>query len=178
MASLYLVVGLPGAGKTMVAKRLADEHAALRLTPDEWMIPLFGESEAGGKRDVLEGRLITLALQLLRLGTNVVLDFGCWARDERSALRWLVEQEHGCFQLVYIPVDRTTQLARIEQRWRQAPQETFPMTASDLDRWRNQFEVPDVEEMAGTDCDDPPGCRSGRAWLDWAQQRWPSLSTD
>ena len=89
VATLFLIVGLPGAGKTTRAKRLAAEHAALRLTPDAWMIPLFGEPGAGGKRDVLEGRLIWLALQALRLGTNVVLDFGFWSRDERSSLRWL-----------------------------------------------------------------------------------------
>ena len=32
---------------------------------------------------VLEGLLITVALQALRAGTNVVLDFGLWGRDER-----------------------------------------------------------------------------------------------
>jgi hypothetical protein len=89
MATLFLIVGLPGAGKTVRAKELAEEHRALRLTPDEWMIPLFGESMADGKRFVLEGRLITVALQALRLGTSVVLDYGLWGRDERSALRWL-----------------------------------------------------------------------------------------
>lgn len=57
----FLTVGLPGAGKTTRARQLAKEHSALRLTPDEWMIPLFGEPEADGKRDVLEGRLLSLA---------------------------------------------------------------------------------------------------------------------
>src|SRR3954453_7478116 len=85
--TLLLMVGLPGAGKTTRAKELAAAHRALRLTPDEWMIPLFGEPNADGKRDVLEGRLLALALQALRLGTNVVLDFGLWSRDERSAHR-------------------------------------------------------------------------------------------
>jgi len=80
MATMFLIVGLPGAGKTVRAKSLAAQHAALRLTPDAWMIPLFGEPDAGGKRDVLEGRLIWLALEALRLGTNVVLDFGFWSR--------------------------------------------------------------------------------------------------
>jgi predicted kinase len=56
MATLFLIVGLPGAGKTMRAMDLAEEHAALRLTPDAWMIPLFGDPQAVGKRDVLEGR--------------------------------------------------------------------------------------------------------------------------
>jgi hypothetical protein len=40
------------------------------------MIPLFGDPQPAGKRDILEGRLIWLALETLRLGTNVVLDFG------------------------------------------------------------------------------------------------------
>ena len=73
--------------------QLASEHSGLRLSPDEWMIPLFGQPEAERKRDVLEGRMISLALQLLRLDTNVVLDFGCWAKDERSALHWLTLRE-------------------------------------------------------------------------------------
>src|SRR5262249_7845382 len=69
VATLFLIVGLPGAGKTTRAKELAAKHRALRLTPDEWMIPLFGDSMADGKRFTLEGRLISVALQVLRLGT-------------------------------------------------------------------------------------------------------------
>lgn len=55
---MFLTVGLPGAGKTTSARQLAKEHSALRLTPEDWMIPLFGEPEVDGKRDVLEGRLL------------------------------------------------------------------------------------------------------------------------
>jgi predicted kinase len=40
-AILYLLVGLPGSGKTTKAKQLEVEASALRLTLDEWMIPLF-----------------------------------------------------------------------------------------------------------------------------------------
>jgi predicted kinase len=172
---MFLLVGVPGAGKTTIARRMADEHRALRLTPDEWMILLFGEPEAGGKRDVLEGRMITLALQLLRLDVSVVLDFGCWARAERSALHWLARRERATFRLVYVPVDRPAQLERIGRRWRQAPQETFTMTASDVDRWRAQFEVPDAEELSGQDASTPPAPWS--SWHEWAEDRWPSLST-
>jgi predicted kinase len=50
---MFLMVGLPGAGKTTRAKELAAVHRALRLTPDHWMIPLFGDSMAYGKRFVL-----------------------------------------------------------------------------------------------------------------------------
>jgi predicted kinase len=73
-ATMFLLVGLPGAGKTTRATELAAAHRALRLTPDHWMIPLFGDSMADGKRFVLEGRLISVALQALRLGTSVAGD--------------------------------------------------------------------------------------------------------
>jgi hypothetical protein len=58
-------LGLPGVGKTTRANELASTHRVLRLTPDEWMAPLIRESEADGRRDVLEGRVIWVAHQVL-----------------------------------------------------------------------------------------------------------------
>ena len=100
-----MLVGLPAAGKTSRARELASEWNALRLTPDEWMIPLFGQKQPEGKRNVLEGRLIWLALSALRSGVNVVLDFGVWGKDERSALRALAASVGATSELVYLQVD-------------------------------------------------------------------------
>ena len=105
-AMMLLMAGLPGAGKTTGAKQLAAVHRALRLTPDHQMIPLSGDPMADAKRFALEGRLISVALQALRLGTSVVLDFGLWGRDERSALRWLARSAGTSCQVVYRPVAR------------------------------------------------------------------------
>src|SRR3954453_20629745 len=168
------MVGLPAAGKTTRAKELAAAHQALRLTPDHWMIPLFGDSMADGKRWVLEGRLISVALQALRLGTSVVLDYGLWGRDERSALRWLATSAGASCQVVYLPVDRDVQLARIAQRQASAPQTTSPMTEADIDRWREQFQVPDAAELGGGDIPGPPPDWPG--WPEWAADRWPPLA--
>jgi predicted kinase len=174
VTTLFLTVGLPGAGKTTRARQLATEHSALRLTPDEWMIPLFGEPMADGKRDVLEGRLLSLALEALRLGTNVVLDFGCWSRDERSSIRWLAKSVGASCLLVYLPVDHETQRARIAHRQTTTPDQTFPMSEADLLLWRTLFEVPDAAELEGRQIDGPPPGWSG--WLQWATERWPSFA--
>ncbi|WP_345571078.1 ATP-binding protein [Nonomuraea rosea] len=173
-ARLLLMVGLPGAGKTTRAKELAVAHHALRLTPDEWMLSLFDEPEAAGKRDLLEGRLIEVALQTLRLGTNVVLDFGLWSRNERSALRWLAASAGASCQVIYLPVDRDVQRARIAHRQATAPHTTFPMTDADIDEWRPQFQAPDAAELSdgGTVPGPPPGWPG---WPEWAAHRWPSL---
>ena len=172
---LFLMVGLPGAGKTTKAKQLAVEHRALRLTPDEWMIPLFHDNDADGKRNVLEGRLIWLAREALGLGIDVVLDYGCWARVERSAIRWLAESAGATYQLVYLPIDHVTQRARITHRQERTPDETFPISEDDLTRWRAQFEEPDTAELGGADIGEPPD--GWQSWQQWAADWWPSALT-
>ena len=171
---MLLMVGLPGAGKTTRAKELAVVHRALRLTPDHWMIQLFGDSMADRKRFALEGRFISVTLQALRLGTSVVLDFGLWGRDERSALRWLARSAGASCQVVYLPVAKDVQLARIAHRQATAPHQTFPMSEADVDQWREQFQVPDAAELGGGEIPDPPSGWPG--WAEWAADHWPSCT--
>lgn len=173
-ATLFLMVGLPGAGKTTRAHELAATHGALALTPDRWMIPLYGDNMAGGKRFVLEGRLISLALEALRLGTSVVLDFGLWAKDERSALRWLARASGATSRVVYLPVEKDVQRARIAHRQQTAPHQTYPMSEADLDGWRMQFQAPGSEELAEGDLPDPPS--GWTSWPEWAEHHWPSCT--
>lgn len=173
-AAMLLMVGLPGAGKTTRARQLAAAHRALRLTPDHWMIPLFGDPMADGKRFVVEGRLISVALQALRLGTSVVLDFGLWGRDERSALRWLARSAGASCQVVYLPVAKDVQLTRIAHRQAMAPHQTFPMSEADVDQWREQFQIPDAAELGGGEIPGPPA--GWRGWAEWAAGHWPSCT--
>ena len=109
---LYLTVGLPGSGKTTWARRVADEGAILRLTPDEWMAPLFNDSDADGRRDILEGRMIWVAHEVLRSGSSVVLDLGCWSPDERYAIRAIAESTGARFVLHHLTIDEGERRSR------------------------------------------------------------------
>jgi GNAT superfamily N-acetyltransferase len=82
VGGVYWVAVLPEHRSAGIGRALM---RALWFSPDEWMIPIFGESGADGKGDLLEGLLINAGLCALAAGTNVVLDFGFWGRDERSA---------------------------------------------------------------------------------------------
>lgn len=87
LPTLFMMVGLQGSGNTTLAKQLERQHHALRLTPDEWMTPLFGWGESGDKREILENLLWNVAARTLELGLNVMLDYGLWGRWERAAYR-------------------------------------------------------------------------------------------
>jgi hypothetical protein len=77
----------------------------LRLTPDEWMIPLFDDPQPAGKRDVLEGRLIWLGLEALKRPVP-------WRRAPRTASSSAAVGLPGAGKTT-----RARQLAEDGQRW-------------------------------------------------------------
>lgn len=169
---LYLTVGLPGAGKTTLASRIADELGILRLTPDEWMAPLFQDSDAGGRRDILEGRMIWVAHEVLP-SSSVVLDFGCWSPEERYAIRTIAESVGARFDLQYVSIDEAERRARAKARWESAPESTFPMSDADHDRFLALCIPPSTAELSyGPIPNAPPGYGD---WFHWASDRWPTL---
>ncbi|MFI6079327.1 AAA family ATPase [Actinoplanes sp. NPDC051343] len=167
------MVGLPGSGKTTVAKQIAAERRILRLTPDEWMAPLFQDGEADGRRDILEGRMIWTAHEVLRSGASVVLDFGCWASEERYAIRSIAETAGAAFELRYLSLAEPERRARASLRWREGPESTFPMTDMDHDRFLALFQPPTADELADTPL--PPAPAGFESWQQWASERWPTL---
>lgn len=92
MPTLYLTCGLPGSGKTSLAKIIEHEASALRLTGDDWMHKLYPgistpEAETGPCRGRVESLQWQIALRAIRLQCNVVVDWGVWSRAERDTCR-------------------------------------------------------------------------------------------
>lgn len=76
--TLHLTCGLPGSGKTTLARRLAVERDAQRFTKDEWVLALGGDLFDDQLRVRLEAQLIELTFELLAAGRSCILDFGLW----------------------------------------------------------------------------------------------------
>ncbi|MCI0155728.1 ATP-binding protein [Leifsonia shinshuensis] len=170
--TLFLMVGLPGSGKTTRARDLAREHSAVRFSPDEWMKPLFGSSDVDGRRDILEGRLIWTASQVLLLGGSAILDFGFWGRDERAALHWFASEHGAATRTMYTNADTETLLDRVNRRWRDDPGATWVMDADSFTEWRAAFQEPAEDELDGTWRPlPPPGFET---WRSWMSDRWPT----
>jgi len=146
MATLFLICGLPGSGKSTVARRLEQEHHALRLTPDEWMERIVGHGRDEEQRAAIEAIQRDLAQRLLQLGVNVVLESGFWSRAERDEVRARATAIGAEVELYFLDVPRAELVRRLHARNESLPPNTFPVDPSELDEWERQFEPPTDDE--------------------------------
>ena len=159
MPTLYLTCGLPRSGKTSLAKTLQNEVSALRLTGDDWMHRLYPgistpEAELGPCRGRVEQLQWQIALQVLRLGCSVVVDWGVWSRAERDACREEARKVGARVVLCFLDVPFEVLWDRVARRNAARPADTFEISRNDLLRWSELFEPPTDEELA---LYDPPG---------------------
>lgn len=170
--TLFLTVGLPATGKTTEARRIERDHQALRLTKDEWVKALYGPENPSAASDVIEGRLIEIGLRALELGINVVIDFGLWSREERSALRAAAADVGATVEMRYFVVTPAEQRQRIERRHAEEPHTTWHMSDEELAAWSDTMSVPTPGELDGSEpLDRPPA--GFATWDEWRRHRWP-----
>ena len=147
-ARLILICGLPGSGKTRLAKQLAAKLRAVRFSPDEWKHDLDIDYYDETRRVRLEARLWRLGQELLGLGQSVIFENGFWTREERDRLRLAARAVGVRVELQYLDVPIDELWRRLEIRNALALPGTAPIAYEDLRRWARQFEAPDTAELA------------------------------
>ena len=151
MATLFLICGLPGAGKTTLAKQLEFSHSALRLCPDEWITSILADVtdtvEMDRLRTPVESIQWEVAKRALTLGADVILENGFWSREERFSYRSQAEALGARAKLIYLNVDRDELWARLSKRNADLPPGTFHVREDQLDLWLTWFEPPTADEL-------------------------------
>lgn len=143
-SALVIICGLPGVGKTTLAKKLAQDIPAVRFCPDEWMEDLGVTLWDSKFRDVLEKRFIALTKELLVQGQSVVLEYGFWQRKERDALLHMGRSVGARVELHYLDLPLEEIRIRLEKRQMEGDD---LIIAGKLEEWSEQFERPDKEEQ-------------------------------
>jgi predicted kinase len=99
-----MVHGYLGAGKTTFSKRLERELPAVRFSPDEWMVALYGHDPPAEHFEDYLNRVFAIThdtwRKVTRAGVDVVLDFGFWSRRLRDETRSMAA-ELGASTRVY-----------------------------------------------------------------------------
>ncbi len=151
MATLHLMVGLPCSGKTTLARQLEIERAALRLTPDEWQVQLFGQDAQTPKHNarhgLIEAMLWEVAARALALGTNVILDFGFWAREEREDFRERARRLGAGSEVHFLDVPEAELLRRLAARNTQQTDRFFYIPVEMMRPWIALFQPPTQDEL-------------------------------
>ena len=141
---LMVVCGLPGSGKTTLARRLEKELHAVRFCPDEWLTALAVDLHDEAARDRVEKLQWKLAQDLLLLGLTVIIEWGTWGRWERDLLREGARAVNAPAELHYLSAPEELLFERIRRRKMEDP----PISRETVARWQQTFETPTAGEMA------------------------------
>ena len=150
--TLHLIVGLPGSGKTTLARRLERELQALRLCPDEWIAALYGNAPPApildAARDPVEQLQWAVAARALQLGVSVILEFGFWSRSERESFRAWAAELGAATEVHALVLPEEELWSRLARRNAALPPGTFAITREQLAAWSKVFEPPAPDELA------------------------------
>ncbi|MDA1317260.1 MAG: ATP-binding protein [bacterium] len=157
-STLHLICGIPGVGKTTLAKQIESETGAIRMCPDEWIKEIWSlDAETTGNtfRGKIETLQWSISKQILKSGTDVIIEWGTWGKDERNRLRNEARALGSKVKLYYLHADKEVLIKRIVERNMNLGDHEFHMSEEtlsiELDNAIASFQEPSSEEMGEYD---------------------------
>ena len=144
---LILFCGLPGSGKTTIARQRERETGALRFSTDEWMADL-GVDLFDPIRDSVQARLDQRWKELLERGQSVILEDGTWKRAERDRLRDVASELKAVTEIHSFDFAVDELWRRLEVRNANLERGTAPISRELLEDCLLRFEKPDDAELS------------------------------
>ena len=157
-AILHLICGLPGSGKTTLAKSIAASTGAIRFSPDEWIKDIWkdkAETEGNQFRDQVEQLQWKIAIHMLQNSIDVIIEWGTWGKSEREKLRDEAKAVGARVNFYYLDISREILKERVLKRNLNIDRHEFHIPEKEietfLDGCFNSFQIPAAEELATYD---------------------------
>ena len=124
MASIHMICGPVGAGKTTYATRLAKELGAVRFSIDDWISNLFFADKpepltyewAVARAKRCEAQILVVSQSILKLGTDVIWDMGFMERDQRDRILGGIADISHSVRLHVLDAPANVRRKRVQQR--------------------------------------------------------------
>lgn len=157
-ATLNVIFGPSGAGKTTYAHAFARREPAVAFILDDWMGRLFGpdmpmpiEYEWMIERvQRCEAQIWSCAAATLAAGTSVILDIGLMRRSDRERIRQIAAAVDLPLQFHFVDAPAQVRRARVAER-NLVQGETFAIqvTPEHFEFIEGVFEPPEPDELQG-----------------------------
>ncbi|BCW67282.1 hypothetical protein NicSoilB4_20450 [Arthrobacter sp. NicSoilB4] len=150
-STVHLLCGLPGAGKTTVARQLEAGRPAVRFSLDEWMLRLypdlhFASGNYGELAETCKLLIWDTARQVLQGGTDVVLDWNQWSRERRAAWAARAEAAGAGVVLHYVRTPLQISIERAASRAARDEAGSHRLEEADVRHLAGIFEEPEPSE--------------------------------
>jgi len=143
-ATIYLICGFIGAGKSTFSKKLEEQTGAVRITKDEWSIRLIGNDPTIDGYTDWDSKIIGLsrdfAFYLAEKGINVIMDEGFWARSERDAMKARAESAGAKYVLYYVECPIEVARKRVVGRNHNLAKDSFEISNEMFDSYLKYWE--------------------------------------
>lgn len=138
MVNFYMMMGLPGSGKSTKAKQIAEKEDAIIISSDAIRKELYGNEEIQGDNNKVFNIMLKRTIEYLSAGKNVVYDATNLKRKNRNHVLEAVSR--CCFHkyIIIMATPFEECLKRNRERERKAPE-------SVIWRMRKSFQFPNNE---------------------------------
>jgi predicted kinase len=157
-ATLHVIFGPSGAGKTTYAHAFARRERAVAFILDDWMARLFGPDmptpleydwmiERVGR---CEGQIWSSAAAVIAAGTSVILDIGLMRKADRARVREIAEAVELPLQFHFVDAPQEVRRARVGER-NVVRGESFAIevTPELFEFIEGVYEAPEPQELKG-----------------------------
>jgi predicted kinase len=149
-ATVYLICGFIGAGKTTFAKMLEKKTGAVRIVKDEWSIRLIGNDPTIDGYAEWDRKIIDLsrdvAFYLAEKGIDVIMDEGFWEKETRDEMRRRADAIGAKVVMYYLDTPIETIRERVVGRNNNLTKESFKISREMLDNYLKNWEPPTEDE--------------------------------